>query len=709
MSGVAQTLSRLIPSPIRRAVAAQESAKALATRQGSVGTENPLRIAETNPFAWGTQVDAALAEPYSKSLWVYACVSRIARTVTKLPVKIMRRTRGGELVDAPDHEAARLFAKPNIDEWQERFWERTITSMLLFGEAPMAFEPSASGRPAEVFNLVPQWLQLKAGARPDPELGRVWEYGRFDSAKVLFYDRNLARPMFFNPCDPALPFSPLEALRLSLSTDYAAQQTNLALFRNGARPDAILRTEQRLGEEARERLLARWRETFQGPQNAHRMALLSHGLDYQEIQRTMQDMQFLEGRDVTRQEIMAAFGVPPIVLGFTSDGWGESNAIQWRMFIEQAVIPVCAYTDGSLEHRLAQEWPKDPPVIKRDLAAVEPIISRENEIREQCQPDIANGSMTINQYRARQGWEPVAWGDAWWAPFNLVPVSDAAPIELTQPIAATEPVKRFGTPIAVKRSVVAVRYSARKRASLHRLVSALAASSQPQWVDLLRDLGGSATTNADNPIDRKAWRKALTERGSIIVADGMAAAYRREDEFLRALHKAVGKEVRFPLPSDELPSILIDSPYAVELLTTQTQRFATSIPDTVYQALQSTLAEGISAGETEAMLTARVQQAMGDYIKSSAQTIARTEAHGAANGGTYARWNDGGEIGTSTWSSVGDERTRESHLAADGQEVALGEEFDVGGESLKYPGDPSASPDETIGCRCIVIGNLKED
>lgn len=54
------------------------------------------------------------------------------------------------------------------------------------------------------------------------------------------------------------------------------------------------------------------------------------------------------------------------------------------------------------------------------------------------------------------------------------------------------------------------------------------------------------------------------------------------------------------------------------------------------------------------------------------------------------------------WASVLDQKTRRSHVSADGQEKSIGEPFIVGGEMLKHPGDTSlgASAVNTINCRC---------
>lgn len=54
------------------------------------------------------------------------------------------------------------------------------------------------------------------------------------------------------------------------------------------------------------------------------------------------------------------------------------------------------------------------------------------------------------------------------------------------------------------------------------------------------------------------------------------------------------------------------------------------------------------------------------------------------------------------WVAILDDRTREWHAEADGQEVNINEAFTVKGEKLMYPGDDSlgVSLDNIINCRC---------
>lgn len=58
-----------------------------------------------------------------------------------------------------------------------------------------------------------------------------------------------------------------------------------------------------------------------------------------------------------------------------------------------------------------------------------------------------------------------------------------------------------------------------------------------------------------------------------------------------------------------------------------------------------------------------------------------------------------------TWGTVGDERVRPEHRAADNQDQDLNAPFIVGGQQMRYPGDTSlgASLKNVINCRCSSI------
>jgi uncharacterized protein with gpF-like domain len=138
------------------------------------------------------------------------------------------------------------------------------------------------------------------------------------------------------------------------------------------------------------------------------------------------------------------------------------------------------------------------------------------------------------------------------------------------------------------------------------------------------------------------------------------------------------------------------------------RRHITNIAETT----RAQIITGIARGEAEGLGVAGVGRYLRDLVPSltsyRANLIARTETHGAANYGADAAARETGLTLQKEWVSAADERTREDHAAADGQTVDMDGMFNVGGEGLRYPGDPSGSGGNIINCRCgvshIVIG-----
>ena len=61
---------------------------------------------------------------------------------------------------------------------------------------------------------------------------------------------------------------------------------------------------------------------------------------------------------------------------------------------------------------------------------------------------------------------------------------------------------------------------------------------------------------------------------------------------------------------------------------------------------------------------------------------------------------DTGRAADIVWVAILDARTRPDHALANGQRQPVGSPFSVGGETLRYPGDPAGSPSNTVNCRC---------
>lgn len=95
---------------------------------------------------------------------------------------------------------------------------------------------------------------------------------------------------------------------------------------------------------------------------------------------------------------------------------------------------------------------------------------------------------------------------------------------------------------------------------------------------------------------------------------------------------------------------------------------------------------------TISMTEAGNMQSATDFIEKEVLILAGVTVGGVAfNQQNYER----------IWDTILDSKTRQAHVAADSQRVGLNQNFQVGGESLRFPRDyRQGSAANTINCRC---------
>lgn len=132
------------------------------------------------------------------------------------------------------------------------------------------------------------------------------------------------------------------------------------------------------------------------------------------------------------------------------------------------------------------------------------------------------------------------------------------------------------------------------------------------------------------------------------------------------------------------------------------------LPDDVYNAIFAEISEGMANGESNDVIADRIDRKLltsgSEWWENRAKVIARTETNRAWNAGVLAAAqyyeSPTGRGWTKTWDADLDGHERPAHRRADGQTRGLTDTFQVGGEDLRFPGDPAGSPANVINCRC---------
>lgn len=133
---------------------------------------------------------------------------------------------------------------------------------------------------------------------------------------------------------------------------------------------------------------------------------------------------------------------------------------------------------------------------------------------------------------------------------------------------------------------------------------------------------------------------------------------------------------------------------------------ASGIAGTLREDILTAMENALEAGAT-VQGVARAVRTVSGLTAARSVVIAITETHNAA---MYASVETAREIETrqgerlfKQWAPTLDERTRPAHMAMEGTPpIPMNEKFTVGGEKMDRPGDPAASPENTIRCRCVL-------
>ena len=665
---------------------------------------------------------------YGRSVYVYACVSKIAQKTASIDWQFYRiKNKGGDKQEVFIHEAIDLLYKPNPFQTKGEFFERYVINKKLSGEAfVLKIRKNGPGsKVVEMWNLRPDRVTIVK----DKDLYiRGFEFNT-SNGTVLFDPADIIYDSQPNPLDEFSGMSALFAANTRVETELNAVTYQRNFFQNSARPDFILKTTNRVTNAQKEDIRDSWEKRHKGALASGRGAFLEGGMEYQQISISQREMDYIESLKMTRDDILTAFGVPKPIVAITDDVNLANAQTAMEIFISETIVPEIKRLTERLNEDLI--GPEFGDVFYIDF--IDPTPKNIKEKSEIQQIQIQSGVLLINEAREELGLDPLAGGDTLYQPISNIAVGGR-----TTPTQKT--IK--GNPLTIFRGRSKALKFLEVREEVMKHIEREAAKKV-----------GIAAQSVVNKMERKDVRKIVPEEIRLAWADTINKAidnksdsYKKsinnyaEDQMARVISELksdksfASKALKglFDLTKENKLFAEISIPFITEFVvsagkealqsitpqnefdvTESIQKYikerakiiAKQINDTTLDKLSSTLAEGIDAGEGIADLTKRVEGVYSEYPTYRAETIARTETTAANNKGFTEGYRQSGVANAKEWIATNDSRTRDSHSHADGEVVKLDDSFSNG---LDYPGDPSADPAETINCRCVLAPAWKE-
>jgi len=645
---------------------------------------------------------------------VYACARLRAETLASLPLKLYRGT-GDSKKEVTAGVLYDLLHSVNPFWTFQRLISMTEYSMCLWGEAYWFLERGQSGRqpPKEMW-----WGRSdRVTVYPHPtEYIAGYGYAPQDGMKDIMYTPGEVLAIRYpNPANQYRGLSPLAAARLSADTASAAMKSNRNIFANGVQMGGVVvpKSGTTLTREQAAQITEDIERRFKGVDKAHRWGVFRFEAELKQVGITPKDAEFLGALKWTLEDVCRAYSIPLDLVGGQRT-YENINAAMLSLWTN-CIIPEKRLVEQELTEQLLPMFPGQADSVEFDTSGVAVLKDDDQAAWTMASGQLDKGAITINEWRKEQGLKPVAWGDVFWASSSMTPVengdkpepppapvimqapaetpqAEAEPEETPQPEEAAQPerMKRimdytYGGEAHRLYWTNFVRSTDTWEARLTPVVQELFRRQRLSVLDRLRGRSMRSPGDvADDPFNKAEWIRRFRETVKVVIA---AIVEDAGESALKALALSMGFDVHDPR---------VDA-----FLLARAQRFAEEVNATTYEALQKSLIEGIKAGEDIPTLAKRVEDVMGERIRSTPTTIARTEVIGAYNGGTLAGWKQSGVVTKKRWLAALDDRTRDTHVEAHDQVVGIDEDFSVGGFSGPCPGS-MGDPGEDCNCRCTM-------
>lgn len=254
--------------------------------------------------------------------WVNIAVTTTARAAAVLPLNVLEMD-GERNKDIPNHPFEQLLNMPNPLQSRYEFIEGTLSWRLLTGNCYWWLNRSSQEEePAEMWIIPSNHIQPV----PDENLylkGYIYDSGQGGEFALDLWE--VAHFKSFNPVNPFVGLSPIEALAIVAEGDLDMQTWNTELFgENNARLPGILAFADSIPDPDWEKIK---RDTDVNAKKRQLMLLRNvraGGVNWIQATATQREMEFLSGRKSNRQEIFDGFG--PGLYAMLSENATEANA-----------------------------------------------------------------------------------------------------------------------------------------------------------------------------------------------------------------------------------------------------------------------------------------------------------------------------------------------------------------------------------------------
>jgi len=595
---------------------------------------------------------------------VQTVINFLGRNIASLGVHLFERRGDSDRSRVTDHPVARLLSRPHPRVTRYTYFDALVRDVAIFERHLSVKVKLKDGTPGGLIRIAPTMFKPLGGDWMFPEAFEV----RGHRGKKIIPAADTFHILGYSPRGDIGGVSPIESLRSVLAEEYEAARQRAQAFRNGARVNGYLERPEKAPDwspQARERFRAGWRSQYGSTgSDAYGTPILEDGMKFVPATQTSRDLQYIESRKLTREEVASAYFIPPPMIGLLDNATFSNIKEQHKHLYQDTLGPWLQRIQQELMLQLFPEFP-DTDNLYLEFNLEEKMRGSFEDQAAQLQTATGGPYLTRNEARAILNRPRIEGGDDLIIPLNVIAGGQASPTDSgTQNISAAPArgIKAAATEYEIKapeeipedhqKAMASVfsEFFARQR----RAVLSAAGAKSDDWWDAERwdrELAGDILAEATG----------ITKAAALSALDGMGVdpseySTERTKAFLKTVAQRIAAQVNAATESALVEAMASDDPEAVAH---------------VFDVAEESRAEksGMTAAAT--------------FIGFGMVEAARQTRPAAMK-----RWH------------VNSKNPRSSHSAINGEEVPIEDDFSNG---LKWPGSFSGDPDDVANCRCSVV------
>jgi len=374
--------------------------KLFSRKANPVGGGSVMVGLEFNPKI--NDVKSYIKEGFKQNPVIYHCIDILTKAFSSAEIEVHK---GDKVLES--HWALDLLKRPNPTESQAQFIRHIFTDFLIGGNL-FVVGTIAGGKPKELWGVDQRFMTVVPGVLGLP-LSYKYDNGSFKKEFPVDQVTGRCDMFHYKKYDPEniwLGMSPMQPAALSGDAHNNGLIWNAAMLQNGARPSGVIRFKGTPGKEVIALVPEFFSKRFFGASNAGKVPILPNEAEWQKIDQSPKDMDFITGLQEYAKYICLCYDIPLPLIDNKASTFNNMEQAKEMLWTDTILPLLNDFLDsfGNWLFGLAGEKDLKFSINQDNILALEAL--RERRFKRMGQA-VKDGLITINEGREALDYSPI--------------------------------------------------------------------------------------------------------------------------------------------------------------------------------------------------------------------------------------------------------------------------------------------------------------